>query len=101
MEIFIPKVFSPLNSKNKAGRGGARLWSQLLGGRGKRIFEFKASLVYRVNSRTAKAIQRNPVSKNKQQQKKSKINCNVLVSNLSLECSDNKPKGLCWGLANT
>jgi hypothetical protein len=26
--------------------------------------EFKASLVYRVSSRTARAIQRNPVSKN-------------------------------------
>jgi hypothetical protein len=27
-------------------------------------FEFKASLVYRVSSRTARATQRNPVSKN-------------------------------------
>jgi hypothetical protein len=27
--------------------------------------EFEASLVYRVSSRTARAIQRNPVSKNK------------------------------------
>jgi hypothetical protein len=34
-----------------------------LGGRGRQISEFKASLVYRVSSRTAKAIQRNPVSK--------------------------------------
>jgi hypothetical protein len=32
-------------------------------------FEFEASLVYRVNSRTARAIQRNPVSKNKQTNK--------------------------------
>jgi hypothetical protein len=32
-----------------------------LGGRGRQISEFKASLVYRVSSRTAKAIQRNPV----------------------------------------
>jgi hypothetical protein len=37
-----------------------------LGGRGRRISEFKASLVYKVSSRTAKAIQRNPVLKNKQ-----------------------------------
>jgi hypothetical protein len=40
-----------------------------LGGRGRQISE--ASLVYRVSSRTARAIQRNPVSKknkNKQQQ---------------------------------
>jgi hypothetical protein len=36
-----------------------------LGGRGRQISEFKASLVYRVSFRTARAIQRNPVSKNK------------------------------------
>jgi hypothetical protein len=34
-----------------------------LGGRGRRISEFEASLVYRVSSRTARAIQRNPVLK--------------------------------------
>jgi hypothetical protein len=34
------------------------------GGRGRQISEFEASLVYRVSSRTARAIQRNPVSKN-------------------------------------
>jgi hypothetical protein len=39
-----------------------------LGGRGKWISEFKASLVYRVSSRTARTIQRNPVSKNKTKQ---------------------------------
>jgi hypothetical protein len=32
-------------------------------GRGRRISEFEASLVYRVSSRTARATQRNPVSK--------------------------------------
>jgi hypothetical protein len=37
-----------------------------LGGRGRQISEFEASLVYKVSSRTARAIQRNPVSKNKQ-----------------------------------
>ena len=31
---------------------------------------FEASLVYRVNSRTARATQRNPVSKNQLKQKK-------------------------------
>jgi hypothetical protein len=36
------------------------------------ISEFKASLVYRVSSRTARAIQRNPVSKN-QKSKQTKI----------------------------
>jgi hypothetical protein len=32
-------------------------------GKGRQISEFEASLVYRVSSRTARAIQRNPVSK--------------------------------------
>jgi hypothetical protein len=41
-----------------------------LGGRGRRISEFEASLVYRVSSRTARATQRNPVSKNKTKQNK-------------------------------
>jgi hypothetical protein len=41
-----------------------------LGGRGRLISEFEASLVYKVSSRTARAIQRNPVSKNKQTNKK-------------------------------
>jgi hypothetical protein len=47
-----------------------------LGGRGRWISEFKASLVYKVSSRTARATQRNPVSKKtknkkpKQQQQK-------------------------------
>jgi hypothetical protein len=36
-----------------------------LGGRGRWISEFEASLVYRVSSRIARATQRNPVSKNK------------------------------------
>jgi hypothetical protein len=34
--------------------------------------EFEASMVYKVSSRTARAIQRNPVSKNKKQNKKIK-----------------------------
>jgi hypothetical protein len=38
--------------------------SQHLGGRGRQMSEFEASLVYRVSSRTARTIQRNPVSKN-------------------------------------
>jgi hypothetical protein len=36
-----------------------------LGGRSRWISEFKARLVYKVSSRTAKATQRNPVSKGK------------------------------------
>jgi hypothetical protein len=44
-----------------------------MGGRGRRISEFKASLVYRVSSRTARATQRNPFSK------KTKINKEYLL----------------------
>jgi hypothetical protein len=43
-----------------------------LGGRGRQISEFEASLVYKVSSRTARAIQRNPVSKNKKNKKNKK-----------------------------
>jgi hypothetical protein len=43
-----------------------------LGGRGRQISEFEASLVYRVSSRTARATQRNPVSKNKTKQQQTK-----------------------------
>jgi hypothetical protein len=47
-----------------------------LGGRGRQISEFEASLVYEVSSRTARAIQRNPVStkQNKTKQNKTKQN---------------------------
>jgi hypothetical protein len=43
--------------KGQLGSGGTGLRSQHLGGRGRWISEFKASLVYRVSSKTA----RNPV----------------------------------------
>jgi hypothetical protein len=49
-----------------------------LGGRGRQISEFEVSLVYKVSSRTARVIQRNPVLKKQkqqqQQQKKPKPN---------------------------
>jgi hypothetical protein len=41
--------------------------------RGRRISEFEASLVYKVSSRTARAIQRNPVSKNQKEKKDQKF----------------------------
>jgi hypothetical protein len=41
-----------------------------MGGRDRQISEFEASLVYKVSSRTARAKQRNPVSKNKKTQNK-------------------------------
>jgi hypothetical protein len=43
-----------------------------LGGRGRQISEFEASLVSKVSSRTARATQRNPVSKNQKKKKKAK-----------------------------
>jgi hypothetical protein len=43
-----------------------------LGGRDRWISEFEASLVYRVSSRTARAIQRNPVSKKQKQKQTNK-----------------------------
>jgi hypothetical protein len=41
-----------------------------LGGRGRRISEFEASLVYKVSSRRARAIQRNAASKKKKTKNK-------------------------------
>jgi hypothetical protein len=50
-----------------------------LEGRGRRISEFEASLVYRVSSKTARATQKNPVSKKPNQTKankqKTKMKC--------------------------
>jgi hypothetical protein len=43
-----------------------------LGGRGRWISEFEASLVYRVSSRIARATQRNPSQKNKKPKKPKK-----------------------------
>ena len=48
-----------------AGHGGACLSDWGEGGRGRRISELEASLVYKVSSRAARAIQRNPVWKKK------------------------------------
>jgi hypothetical protein len=47
------------------------------------ISEFEASLVYKVSSRTARAVQRNPVSKNKN--KKQKTNKQTNKQNLDFE----------------
>jgi hypothetical protein len=55
-----------------------------LGGRGKWISEFEASLVYRVSSRTARATQRNPVSKNQKKKKKK-----VIAQRGSIVCTFN------------
>jgi hypothetical protein len=55
-----------------------------LGGRGRQISEFEASLVYKVSSRTARAIQRNPVSKNQ----------NNNNNNNKITATDSAPRGL-------
>jgi hypothetical protein len=39
-------------------------------GRGRWISEFEASLVFKVSSRTARAIQRNPISKKQKEKQK-------------------------------
>jgi hypothetical protein len=41
--------------------------------RGRQISEFETSLVYKVSSRTARAIQRNPVLKNQKEKNKSAL----------------------------
>jgi hypothetical protein len=51
-----------------------------LGDRGRWITEFEASLVYRVSSRTARAIQRNPVSKTQKNRKITNKKYNKLVA---------------------
>jgi hypothetical protein len=43
-----------------------------LGGRDRQISEFEASLVYKVSFRTARATQRNPVSKSQNKTKQTK-----------------------------
>jgi hypothetical protein len=47
-----------------------------LGGRGRQISEIEASLVHKVSSRTARAIQRNPVSKKAKSKNKNRNNNN-------------------------
>jgi hypothetical protein len=65
-----------------------------LGGRGRQISEFKASLIYRLSSRTDRATQRNPVSKNKKQNKTKKCTFifvsshqSVVFYNLKYKCA--------------
>jgi hypothetical protein len=49
------------------------------GGRGRRISEFEASLVYKVSSRTARAIKRNPVLKSQKKKKKNAVFIHSLI----------------------
>jgi hypothetical protein len=54
-----------------------------LGGRGRQIAEFEASLVYRMSSRTARATQRNPVLKKPKPKQKhlKQIDCRKIQPN--------------------
>jgi hypothetical protein len=61
---------------------GTRLSSQHSGGRSRWISEFEASLVYKVSSRTARMIQRNPVLKNKQTNKQTNTHTNKQTKEL-------------------
>jgi hypothetical protein len=54
-QVMVMYTFNPSTREAEAGRS---------------LSEFKASLVYRVSSRTARATQRNPVSTNKQKTEK-------------------------------
>jgi hypothetical protein len=56
---------------SRLGNGLSRGQPQHLEGKGRRISEFEASLIYRVSSRIAKVTQRSPVLK-KQKQNKTK-----------------------------
>jgi hypothetical protein len=67
------------------GSVGAHLYSQRLGGRGRQISEFEASLVYRVSSRTTRVIQRNPVLKKQKQTNKKNRLCPLLII-ISKDC---------------
>jgi hypothetical protein len=59
-----------------------------MGGRGRRISELEASLVCRVNSKAARAIQRNFVSKNKKTKNQNKTTkkewINILMQNMKV-----------------
>jgi hypothetical protein len=59
-------------------------------GRGRRISEFEASLVYELSSRTARAIQRNPVRKNKNNNNNNNNNKRIYKPPHSTPCP------MCW-----
>jgi hypothetical protein len=64
-----------------------------LGGRVRQISEFEASPVYRESSRTARATQRNPVSKTNQNQNQTKTKQNKKDFETSLETLPQTNKG--------
>jgi hypothetical protein len=66
-------------------------------GRGRQISEFEVSLVYKVSSRTARAIQKNPVSKKKRKKRKKDRNLEAVVQ-LSNKVS---PCRTCFGVLDS
>ena len=61
-----------------------------LGGKGRQISEFEASLVYRVCSRTARAIQRNPILGKTKQNKKITKKTNKQTKKTKAKTKQNK-----------
>jgi hypothetical protein len=69
-----------------------------LGGRGRWISEFEASLVYRLSSRTARATQRNPVSEKNQ---KTKTKKKLIIYFFGTEADFLKCQGLYYSVSYT
>jgi hypothetical protein len=63
-----------------------------MGGRGRQISEFEASLVYRVSSRTARTTQRNPVPKKKKKKRRGETCFVVVVVVVNKRYSLKKPE---------
>jgi hypothetical protein len=63
-----------------------------LRGRGRWISEFEASLVYKVSSRTSRATQRNPFSKNTKHQKPKTKNQKPKTKNQKPKTKNQKKK---------
>lgn len=67
----------PVEIHQEPSGSGQHLYSQHLGSRGRRIFEFKANLVYRASSKTAKDTQRYAVVKKANQNRRRNTRENV------------------------
>ena len=98
MEHEKTKCKNNQNSEKKKmlGSGGTRLYSQHVGGRGKWISEFEASLVYKSKLQNSQGYTENPVSKNKKEKKKKvrekKKKKKTSNSKTMEKCSKNKQK---------
>jgi hypothetical protein len=66
----LPYLLGVLDKMKKSKVSRAWWPTPLIPALGRQISEFEASLVYKVSSRTARATQRNPVSKTKQNKTK-------------------------------